>query len=182
MAHPLAEALVARLRGQQAHVLEIGSGRGRNTAALHEAGFEVQSISDADAAAFTAAAARFDAALSTHAFLHGTPASVARLLAETARALKAQAPLYCTFGSKRDARYGTGARVDTNTYAPESGEEAGVAHVYFDKELLRSVLERHFAIESLQEERVDHVVGSWAHAQRPSGSVHWFVIAHKRED
>ncbi len=104
------------------------------------------------------------------------------MLVETADALKPNAPFYCTFASKRDARYGAGVLIDSDTYAPQSGDEAGVPHAYFDEAPLRELIEEAFVVESLREERVDDVVGSWAHAQQPTGSVHWFLIAHKREE
>jgi hypothetical protein len=177
--HPLAAALVERLRGTKARVLEIGAGSGRNTAALRDAGFDVQVIADRDAPTFPVAGQLFDAAISTHAFLHGTPAIVDRMLRATAAGLKAEGPFYCTFASKRDTRYGHGARVDRDTYAPESGDEAGVAHVYFDEAGLRNAIGDEFIVESLTEENVDDVVGSWAHAQLPTGSVHWFLRARR---
>lgn len=179
--HPLAAALVERLGDARACVLDIGSGSGRNTFALRDAGFLVHSVADADVAALEAEPGRFDAAISTHAFLHGTPASIARLVLQAARALKAGAPLHCTFASKRDARFGVGTRVAEDAYAPEGGDEAGVPHAYFDEQRLRRLIEEYFVVESLGEYNVDDVVGSWAHSQRPSGSVHWFLIAHKRD-
>lgn len=158
-------------------MLEIGTGSGRNTAALREAGFDVHTVSDAEVQSFEVPLRSFDAALSTHAFLHGTPATVQRVLGAAAAALKPGAPFHCTFASKRDARYGQGTIVAPDTFAPDTGDEAGVAHVYFDETGLRSALRAHFIVESLAEENVDGIVGSWAHAQRPSGSVHWFLRA-----
>ena len=178
--HPLAAALIERVREREAHVLEIGAGSGRNTAALRNAGIRAQSIDDADAPDLRFAAQTFDAALSTHAFLHGTPAIVNGMLSAAAQALKPGAPFYCTFASKRDSRYGVGMQIEADTYAPDAGDEAGVAHVYFDENGLRTMLESEFIIESLTEENVDAVVGSWAHARRPTGSVHWFLRARKR--
>jgi SAM-dependent methyltransferase len=179
--HPLADALIARVGIPDAYVLEIGSGSGRNTAALREAGLRVHAIDDADATDFSVQNAVFDAALSTHAFLHGTPAIIERMLSSTARALKGGAPFYCTFASKSDARYGSGVHLDADTYAPRSGEEAGVAHVYFDKDHLTQILEPSFVVESLTEENVDAIVGSWAHPEPAPNAVHWFLLAHSRQ-
>lgn len=176
-AHPLARALCAVLPAN-ARVLEIGSGRGRNTAALRGAGFAVTALPD-DAMPHFEAAHQFDAALSTHAFLHGTPADVAEMLARAAAALKSGAPLYGTFASKGDARYGAGRRIADDTYAPESGDEAGVPHAYFDEAALRALIGLRFSIDALDETPVDDVVGRWAHAQRPAGSVHWFLRARR---
>lgn len=161
-------------------MLEIGAGRGRNTNALRRAGLAVEAIDDACAPAFNAPDESFDAALSTHAFLHGTRASAIRMIAATARALRPGALLYCTFGSVSDARFGQGRDLGQGTYAPQEGDEAGVPHVYFDRRQVVDLVERFFSIDELAETRADALVGKWAHARQPSGTVHWFVRARKR--
>lgn len=179
--HPLAAELIARLQHSHASVLDVGAGSGRNSGALAAAGLNVLSVPDGQSASFDVPEASFDAAIGTHAFLHGTPASVAEMAARVARALKAGGFFYATFASKRDARFGTGTRVAEDAFAPDSGDEAGVTHAYFDETGLRRALEPGFEIETLTEENVDAIVGKWAHAQRPTGSVHWFVRARKRQ-
>lgn len=177
--HPLAAQLIERLRSMpNASVLDFGSGSGRNGAALAAAGYDVRQISDDRVNDFQSDKP-FDAAVSTHALLHGTPSSIAGTLGALARALNRNAPLYATFGSKSDARYGKGTRVDEDAFAPDCGDEQGVAHAYFDENALRTLLERWFTVESIEEHRVDDVVGSWAHAERPQGSVHLFVRARR---
>ncbi|MDQ2992771.1 MAG: hypothetical protein M3R30_08145, partial [Candidatus Eremiobacteraeota bacterium] len=127
------------------------------------------------------AAGAFVAALSTHALLHGTPASIATRLREIAHALEPDGRLYATFGSTRDTRFGAGERIDETTYAPLEGDEIGVAHVFFDEARLRATLEPAFAIERLSEVPVDGIAGKWAHRAKPlSGAVHWFVEAVRR--
>lgn len=176
--HPLALSLIERLQSQpHARVLEIGAGSGRNTDALRAAGFPVHAVSDESVAAFTAQVPGFDAALSTHALLHGTPASVARVIREIAGSLSGGAAFYATFASKADARYGKGTRLAEDAYAPDEGDEQGVAHAYFDEAALRELLSRYFVVEAIEEHGVDDIVGRWAHAERPSGSVHWFARA-----
>ncbi|HKU68738.1 MAG TPA: hypothetical protein VJP85_13250 [Candidatus Baltobacteraceae bacterium] len=180
-AHPLALALARRLHAQpHARVLDFGSGSGRNTAALEAAGFTVRSVPDAQVQTFRANR-EFDAAVGTHALLHGTPAAVSQMLRAIANALKAGAPLYVTFASVSDARYGKGTRIGDDTFAPDEGDERGVAHVYFRERGLRDILERDFVVESLDERNVDEIAGRWAHAQQPRGSVHWFVQARRRQ-
>ena len=84
-------------------------------------------------------------------------------------------------GRQRDARFGRGTRIDDSTFAPTDGDERGVAHAYFDRERLLSILDRYFIVESLSEHCVDDVAGSWAHRERPlDGAAHWFAIARKR--
>ncbi len=171
--HPLTLELIERLRARPgAPVLEVGAGSGRNTRALVAAGLRVSTLpADGPCAA----------ALTTHALLHGTPASLGLALAMIVDALEPGAPLFATFGSTGDARYGTGTQIEPYVYAAEDGDERGVAHAYFDATRLREVLAPHFAIESMLEVKVDEIVGTWAHATAPlRGAMHWFVVATKR--
>lgn len=100
------------------------------------------------------------------------------MLRSLCTALDPAAPLFATFASKRDTRFGHGTLVEKDVFAPESGNETGVAHVYFDEAGLRGALEPYFIIESIEERDVDRIVGEWAHEIRPQGSVHWVVCAH----
>jgi hypothetical protein len=171
--HPLAVSLIERLRGRDGlSVLEIGAGSGRNTRALSAAGLYVFGGLNGPVA---------DAAIATHALLHGTPATIGELLERIASGLRARAPLYATFGSTRDARYRTGEEIEPRVYAPLDGDERGVAHTFFDEVRLRALIDRHFHIESLAEVSVDDIAGTWAHQERPlEGAVHWFLVATKR--
>lgn len=186
-AHPLAQRLIERHGGDSdARVLELGTGSGRNLRALRAAGLSVVSLNDATASSSDAIATLdggFSAALSTHALLHGTASSLPEMVRAIAKKLKPDSCLYATFGSSRDARFGCGERIDDRTYAPLDGDERGIAHMYFDEQNLRALLEPRFTIEALEERDVDRVAGSWAHSHRPlSEAVHWFVVACRRED
>jgi hypothetical protein len=167
--HPLARALIDRLRERSgAIVLEIGAGSGRNTRALLAAGLRVVTLPSTE---------RCAAGLSTHALLHGTPASLAHDLDAIADALEPGAPLFATFGSIHDARYGEGEEREPFVYAPTEGDEIGVAHAFFDESRLRALLAPRFAIESIDEVTVDAIAGTWAHRTAPlHGAVHWFAL------
>ncbi|HTC30180.1 MAG TPA: hypothetical protein VK702_05590 [Candidatus Acidoferrum sp.] len=171
--HPLALALIERLRDRPAaRVLEVGAGSGRNTRALRAAGLEVRTLPVQDPCA---------AALTTHALLHGTPASIAAQLDDIADALEPASPLFATFASVSDARYGTGNTLEPHVYEALDGDEVGIAHAYFDETRLRALLSPRFAIESIHETCVDDIAGKWAHERRPlRGAVHWFVVASRR--
>ncbi len=179
--HPLAVALIERLRGTHLPVLDFATGSGRNSAALEAAGFRVVRIDDATAASaspFPGLRGPFAGIVSTHGLLHGTSATVAANLAAIAGILGPGCILYATFGSVRDARFGIGERLDDSTYALLDGDEAGVPHAFFDRDALASLLQRHFTIESLEECTVDEVAGKWAHHERPlAHAVHWFALA-----
>ncbi len=181
----MAERLIERLHGVTGSpILDFATGSGRNAEALRRAGFIVVAIAD-DAAACEVSLRndeqRFAGALSTHGLLHGTPATVEARVRAIASCLASGGLLYATFGSTRDARFGRGKQIDDSTFAPTDGDERGVAHAYFDRERLLSILDRYFIVESLSEECVDDVAGSWAHRERPlDGAAHWFAIARKR--
>jgi SAM-dependent methyltransferase len=178
--HPLAVELIGRLGPRpNARILDLGTGSGRNAAALSAAGFFVCAIPD-DRTRDFGATSEFDAAISTHALLHGTWREIEMMLDVAAQALKPDGLLYATFGSTSDARYGAGTRIDESTFAPTSGDEEGVAHTYFDEDSLRGLLKARFVIESMEERNVDRIAGTWAHAHRPQGSVHWIVRTRRR--
>ena len=176
--HPLALALIEDMRrAVGARVLEIGRGSGRNTHALARARFEVTSTGGYGDLPQNQ---RFAAALSTHALLHGRPAEIADALVRIAALLDAGAPLFATFGSTRDARFGVGEQIAPATFAPADGDERGVPHAYFDASDLRRMLERSFTVERLEERCVDDIAGTWAHLNAPlSGAWHWFTVARR---
>jgi hypothetical protein len=177
--------LIARLGSRTGGpVLDFAAGSGRNTRALRAAGLRVVSVADGvaeSAAPLAGIRARFAAAVSSHGLLHGTPSIIAHKVGSIARRLEPGGLLYATFGSSHDARFGQGERIDAWTFAAAEGDERGVAHGYFGRERLAALLERCFAIESLEERTVDDVVGAWAHRESPlRGATHWFAIAAKR--
>ncbi|HYL26515.1 MAG TPA: hypothetical protein VEW74_01705 [Candidatus Nitrosotalea sp.] len=183
--HPLAERLIERLQTRsQSRVVDFAAGSGRNGAALRRAGLTVVTVDDATAESedpLAALQAPVDAVVSTHGLLHGTPASIATRVRALAGALSQGGLLYATFGSRRDARFGQGERIDDSTFAPLEGDERGVAHAYFDRHGLEKLLSGSFAVESFEEVFVDEIAGSWAHRERPlTGAVHWFAVAKKR--
>lgn len=177
-------------------MLEIGPGSGRNLAALLPAmdvvavesnakrvrdlrerfPHDVRRIVRSSYSRLPFASDRFAAVLSTHALLHGTPTGLAQSLAEIRRVSAPQALIFATFGSQNDRRFGQGRRVAQDCFAAVEGDEAGVAHAFFTRETLHTLL-RDFEIERLDEVGVDDIAGTWAHARRPlAGAVHWFAV------
>jgi hypothetical protein len=185
--HPLAVLAVERLRNRLpglVRVLDLASGSGRNGAALAAAGFQVVSVDDESAARVSAIRSlhgSFGGAVSTHGLLHGSAADVAERLDALAAHLERDALLAATFGSATDARFGAGTRIDDSTFAPDDGDERGVAHAFFTESQLRALLEPQYEIESIEERSVDEIAGKWAHREKSlSGAVHWFVLARRR--
>ena len=172
----MALRLIVGMGGRAARVLEVGRGSGRNRAALLDAGLAVESV---DEDALHLARGPFEGCLSSHALLHGTPATLEADLRRIGALLVPGTRLYATFGSKRDARFGRGLRIAEHVFAPTDGDEAGVAHTFWDDRELHALLAG-FELEEFVEVDVDEIAGSWAHATAPlRGAVHWFVIARK---
>lgn len=183
--HPLAQRLIERLQSRPAaRVLDFATGSGRNAEALRRAGFAVVAIGDEDAASERVperARGGFAAVISTHGFLHGSSAAVAARVRSVADALERGGLFYATFGSTRDARFGVGERKDDSTFAPVDGDERGVPHAYYDRARLSALLEPLLDLESLEEQGVDGVAGSWAHRERPlTGAIHWLAVGRRR--
>jgi hypothetical protein len=182
-AHPLAERLIAlgRERPFAGPVIEVGTGSGRNTRALVEARIPVVSVPD-DVAYTQLPGSReeYGAALSTHAYLHGTSAKLRAGIAELRRVLRPEAPVFITLGSFKDVRYGFGIPFDERSFAPGEGAELGIPHAYFDRDGVIELLAG-LRIESMDEVDVDDIVGRWAHGADDdvSGRVHWFVTARR---
>lgn len=181
-AHPLAEQLIelARREPFDGPVVEVGTGSGRNTRALAAAGIPYVTVpDDTPYTQLPGTRDRYGAALSTHAYLHGTSAKLRAGIAELRRVLKPGGPVFITLGSFKDARYGLGLPFDERSFAPGDGDEAGIPHAYFDRDGVLELLYG-FAIESLDEVAVDAIAGRWAHGDDVvSGRVHWFVRARK---
>ena len=113
--HPLAQRLIARAADDTlaGPVLEVGTGSGRNTRALVDAGIAVVSVPDETPyTQLPGTHENYGAALATHAYLHGASDKVRAGLAELRRVLRRGAPVFLTLGSLRDARYGLGIRFD----------------------------------------------------------------------
>lgn len=200
-AHPLAEELLARLGAGAHNLLELGPGSGRNLPALLQSGARVWAI-DQCAQRIEQLRARFsgeerlelrtapystlpedlprlDGVLSTHALLHGTALEIRSALKQTIFVTRTGAILCATFGSVRDARFGKGERLGDATFASVDGDEAGIAHTYFDERDLRAALQS-WEMLQLREVRVDGIAGKWAHQTTPlQGAVHWFAVVRR---
>jgi len=181
-AHPLADRLVAAAAAGSFTdpVVEVGNGSGRNTRALVGAGIRVVAVGDSTPyTQLPGEREAYGAALSTHAYLHGTDAKLRAGMAELRRVLRPGAPAFMTLGSFRDARYGLGLALDERTFAPGDGDEAGVPHVYYDRDGVLELM-RGFTIDALDEVDADDTVGRWAHADDGvRGRVQWWIQARR---
>ncbi|GAC1300583.1 MAG: hypothetical protein NVSMB19_07370 [Vulcanimicrobiaceae bacterium] len=204
-AHPLALELSARSYGAaapgDARVLLLGIGSGRNVPAFLAAGLRVDAIESDPQRAIVGAthfaaeprvrvararyrgplpfAVAYDAALSTHALLHGTPEQIAAGIRAAADRLTPGAPFYATLGSQRDPRFGTGERLGDQTFAPLAGPERGIAHTSVTAAGARALF-ADFVIDSLEEVAGGERIGRWAHDDAEAATiVHWYVRARR---
>jgi hypothetical protein len=181
-AHPLAQRLIARNREHplDGPVIEVGTGSGRNTRALVDASIPVLSVPDTTPyTQLPGGRDEYGAALSTHAYLHGTSAKLRAGIAELRRVLRPNAPVFITLGSFKDARYGLGIPFDERSFAPGEGDELGIPHAYFDRDGVIELM-LGFTLEAIEEVDVDEIVGRWAHPDDEIvGRVHWFVVARR---
>ena len=178
--HPLARELATRLIGRppgRRRTLLVGLGNGRNVPPLVEARAEL-TVATGGYEEVPLLGGGFDAALSTHAYLHGTSEAVSNALRSLAERLVPGAPCYLTLGSAADPRFGCGRRLDAQSWAANDGPEAGVAHAYFDLEQARIALAP-FASAEIVEGWAS--AGAWAHGPLEiERTVHWFVRAVAR--
>lgn len=162
-------------------MLDFCAGSGRNSTALRAAGLEVVDIADSAAdvpESLSPSLGTFAAVLSTHGLLHGTVPAIHARIARIWDRLEPAGLLCATFGSVRDARWQSGRRIAGSTFAPLDGDESGVAHSFFTRTEIESLLGPYFDVEILDERWVDGVAGTWAHRKCPlSGAVHWFAVA-----
>ena len=181
--HPLTVELADRLGDARgARVLDYCAGSGRNAVSLRSLGFEVVAIPDDDAPEFDRSPieTRFAGIVSSHGLLHGLAHETQARVAGLAARLNPGGWMCATFGSPRDARFGKGVRLAPDTFAAIAGDEAGIAHAYFDARSLRAILEPCFEIALLAERDATQTAGRWAHATPLSDAVHWFFVGRKR--
>jgi hypothetical protein len=182
--HPLAERLITRYRSDRLSgpVLEIHAGSGRNTNAIVDAGIPILSTRDDEPyTQLPGGRDTYAAALSTHAYLHGTTAKLRQGIGELRRVLKTRAPIYITLGSLNDPRFGFGLALDERTFAPGDGPETGIPHAFFERDGILELL-RGFTIESMDDVDATDLVGTWAHPADDDARDrirHWFVVARK---
>ncbi len=199
--HPLSTGLIDALP-PGSRVLLLGVGSGRHLPPLLAAGFNIDVLEE-DERRVRATAARFakeprirvargcytepipfelgyGGALTTHALLHGTPATIATALAIVGESLRSGAPFHLTLGSRADPRFHNGVAVDESTRVATTGAEAGVPHSYFDEAGARELLSG-WKILSLEQRNVSETVGRWAHSESELETmVHWFARIERR--
>jgi hypothetical protein len=172
--HPLVGALIEALpRGSR--VLVVGVGNGRHIPPLTAAGFAVDAVDD-----LGLAAREYDGAISTHALLHGSPATIAASLATIGGALRPGGLFHLTLGSTKDPRCGHGVMIDDATWAAQSGPERRVPHAFFDERPARELL-GNWEILALDERSAAETAGRWAHSPSERATiVHWFARLKRR--
>jgi tellurite methyltransferase len=189
---PLVERLAPLLRQRGlGRVLDVGCGIGRHALFLAREGFSVVGI-DASPSALDSARARattagvavdyrfgsfyelpfptesFGAVVAWNVIYHGDGAIAAQAVAEIHRVLRPRGLYVGTMLSTRNAQYGHGREVRTNTFVVDSARDDKVhPHFYCDASTL---LELHRAFELLT--LADH--------EQAAGANHWHYLFERR--
>ncbi len=167
-------------------VLDLGCGAGRHTILLAKAGFQVTALDvsetalrelqgradNADLASITLVKHEmvqlpfldeyFDAIVCTNVLHHGTMMDIRKTLAEAYRILRPRSLGLVVTLSKNDFRYGSGIRLEPDTYRFTEGDERGIIHHFFLESQLRSVFSM-FQIDNLREDLIPIGKGNRAH-------------------
>lgn len=168
------------------NVLDLGCGAGRHAIFLAREGFNVVGLDVSETALGELEGRRkaaglgnvtlvkhemqelpfiddyFDGIVSTNVLHHGTATEIRRTLAEIHRIMRKDATGFIITLSKRDFRYGTGTRLEEDTYRFTDGDEKGIVHHFFSREELLQFFGR-FEVLSLNEELVNFSNKNWAH-------------------
>jgi len=172
-------AFVPLLKGRAAQrVLDLGCGAGRHTVYLAREGFELFAIDIAenglehtrtwlerekleaelkhgDIEQIPYPEAFFDAVISIYVIYHKTLAGMRRSVAEIYRVLRPGGLALISLQSKRGYRYRAGDEIEPDTFAADSGPDAGELHHYSDVSEIGSLFER-FVIRRIDlEERIE---------------------------
>lgn len=104
----------------------------------------------------------FDAIVSTNVLHHGTSAEIRRTLSEIHRIMRKSAVGFIITLSKNDFRYGSGIRLEQDTYRFTDGDEKGIVHHFFSKEEQLQYVEN-FEVLSFSEDLIPVENGNRAH-------------------
>jgi len=146
-------------KNQVQKILDVGCGLGNNLFFLNKLGFTIEGIDAAlvaiekiknqakvqvaDFRKLPFAKNVFDAVISVQTLNHGYEEDVLRGIKEIERVLKPQGLIFITLpgrisqGKVRLYLVKTAQKVAAHTYLPTQGEEKGVSHVIFNKELIK---------------------------------------------
>ncbi len=168
------------------NVLDLGCGAGRHAIFLAKQGFNIVGLDVSETALGELEGRRraaglgnvtlvkhemqelpfidnyFDAVVSTNVLHHGTGTEIRRALAEIYRIMRKDAVGFVITLSKSDFRYGTGTRLEDDTYRFSDGDEQGIVHHFFSEEELLQYFGQ-FQVLSLKEQVDSFKNNNWAH-------------------
>lgn len=195
-----AKAVVAfaqelRQRGAR-RVLDLGFGAGRHVVYLAREGFEVYGtdisprgleltkirlqkeglhadLQLSDMTVIPYPDGFLDAIISTYVIHHNILDNIRRCVAEMHRVLAPGGRALLIILSKRGHKYGKGKRLEPDTFVPDSGDEAGVPHHFFDETSLRELFAE-FTMVKLILDEWDEVEGETHRLHS-----HWIVTVER---
>jgi SAM-dependent methyltransferase len=174
-------------------LLDLGCGAGRHLVYLARQGFEMDGFDAAenglkasaewlareglsakltlgDMTYLTYPDNTFDGLICIHVIHHNPMAKIMLTLTEIKRVLKPGGIALVTFNAKQGSRYGSGVKVETDTYIPDEGEDGGIVHHFSDLADV-AFLTREFKV--LNVHREEHI------NDRGKLSSHWEVLMIK---
>jgi SAM-dependent methyltransferase len=116
----------------------------------------------------------FDAVISTNVIHHNRLAGIRKTVGEIRRTLRRGGLVFVTVLSTKDYKIGpdiVGKKLEPNTWITVRGNDAGIAHHFFDERGIRSLFSK-FKVVRMREV-------AWVDKGRPHS--HWHVLARKRE-
>lgn len=165
-------------KNDEARVLDLGCGAGRNLIHMASQGFETHGL-DISATGLKLTRQRlrklnlkafvtkgqmtllpyinssFDIIICLFAIYHQKLSEMETTISEIRRVLKQEGTFIVNFQSKRSQKYGRGIAVEDDTFMETGGPEDGVLHHFTDEEEVRRLLKDFKSLEvDLQEERM----------------------------
>ena len=175
-------------------ILDIGAGSGRHTVYLASLGFQLVALDVSDTALEILGGIAdekklgnvtlvrhemrhlpfpdgyFDGLVCTNVMHHGLSSDVRRSFEEARRVVRKGGAALFVVVSDKDARLGTGRRLEARTFVFTKGEEKGIVHHFFGEREFRTALVG-FRIVKLWEEILNEEEGTRAHL---------YAVARKR--
>lgn len=116
----------------------------------------------------------FDTVISINVIHHNPLNKIKKTVSEIRRVLKKGGLVLLTISSKKNYKFGSGKKLEKNTYLVCKAPDIYVVHHFFDEKSSKKLLSK-FKILDLKE-----IVERWVIRGKQRQNVHWQVLAEKR--